>query len=71
MVRQLRKVGWPFHGLDQFETRHSLLTQIDSSNLDKLGMAWSASLDSKRGMKHPTGGWGANVRNVYLSRVLR
>ena len=44
-------VGWPFHGLDQFETRHSPLTQIDSSNLDKLGMAWSASLDSKRGIE--------------------
>jgi quinohemoprotein ethanol dehydrogenase len=31
---------WPTYGLDAAETRHSPLTQIDATNVGRLGLAW-------------------------------
>ncbi len=42
---------WPSHGLDHAETRHSRLTQIDSANVGRLGLAWSYNLESNRGVE--------------------
>ena len=42
---------WPSHGLDYAETRFSRLTQIDSSTLKSLGLAWSYDLESTRGVE--------------------
>jgi PQQ-dependent dehydrogenase (methanol/ethanol family) len=36
--------SWPYFGRDRNNTRFSPLTQIDSSNVGKLGVAWSAGL---------------------------
>jgi alcohol dehydrogenase (cytochrome c) len=36
--------GWPLFGRDRNNTRFSPLTQIDASNVGKLGVAWTASL---------------------------
>lgn len=42
---------WPSYGLDYQETRHSKLSAINSDNVDQLGLAWSASLESRRGVE--------------------
>ncbi|MDO5620022.1 MAG: PQQ-dependent dehydrogenase, methanol/ethanol family [Paracoccus sp. (in: a-proteobacteria)] len=43
--------NWPSHGLDYQETRFSKLDQINAGNVADLGLAWSLSLDSRRGVE--------------------
>jgi quinohemoprotein ethanol dehydrogenase len=43
--------NWPSYGLDYAETRFSRLRQIDTGNVGKLGLAWSYSLESQRGVE--------------------
>ncbi|QDW41374.1 PQQ-dependent dehydrogenase, methanol/ethanol family [Bradyrhizobium sp. KBS0727] len=42
---------WPTIGLDYAETRFSKLNQINTENVKKLGLVWSYSLDSSRGVE--------------------
>jgi quinohemoprotein ethanol dehydrogenase len=42
---------WPTVGLDYAETRFSKLDQINAENVKRLGLAWSYSLDSSRGVE--------------------
>src|SRR5712675_2154268 len=42
---------WPTIGLDYAETRFSKLNQINTDNVTKLGLVWSYSLDSSRGVE--------------------
>src|ERR1700757_1962615 len=42
---------WPTIGLDYAETRFSKLKQITSDNVKGLGLAWTYSLDSSRGIE--------------------
>jgi quinohemoprotein ethanol dehydrogenase len=42
---------WPTIGLDYAETRFSKLNQITSDNVKDLGLVWSYSLDSERGIE--------------------
>jgi PQQ-dependent dehydrogenase (methanol/ethanol family) len=42
---------WPATGLDYSETRFSKLNQINTENVKKLGLVWSYSLDSSRGVE--------------------
>lgn len=42
---------WPTIGLDYAETRFSKLNQINTDNVKKLGLVWSYSLDSSRGVE--------------------
>jgi quinohemoprotein ethanol dehydrogenase len=42
---------WPAIGLDYAETRFSKLHMIDSDNVKGLGLVWSYSLDSSRGVE--------------------
>ena len=43
--------NWLTHGRDYQETRNSPLTQIDASNVGKLGIAWFHDLDTSRGQE--------------------
>jgi len=46
------KVGdWLSYGMNYQEDRHSSLDQINKQNLDKLGLAWSLDLGTKRGIQ--------------------
>ncbi len=42
---------WPAVGLDYAETRFSKLDQINTGNVKNLGLMWSYSLDSSRGVE--------------------
>jgi quinohemoprotein ethanol dehydrogenase len=42
---------WPTIGLDYGETRFSKLNQINTDNVGKLGLVWSYSLESSRGVE--------------------
>ena len=42
---------WPSYGLDYAETRHSALKQINAGNVKELGLVWSYSLESTRGVE--------------------
>ena len=42
---------WPTIGLDYAETRFSKLDQINTDNVRNLGLVWSYSLDSSRGVE--------------------
>jgi glucose dehydrogenase len=42
---------WPTIGLDYGETRFSKLDQINTENVKNLGLMWSYSLDSSRGVE--------------------
>jgi quinohemoprotein ethanol dehydrogenase len=42
---------WPAVGLDYGETRFSKLDQINTGNVKNLGLVWSYSLDSSRGVE--------------------
>ncbi len=42
---------WPSVGLDYAETRYSRLNQIDTGNVKQLGLVWSYSLESTRGVE--------------------
>ena len=43
--------GWPAHGFDAAETRHSPLAQIERNNVDALGLAWHFRFDRPRGVQ--------------------
>lgn len=42
---------WPSYGLDYAETRFSKLDQINTDNVKQLGLQWSYSLGSERGVE--------------------
>ncbi|WP_031337295.1 PQQ-dependent dehydrogenase, methanol/ethanol family [Rhodopseudomonas sp. B29] len=42
---------WPSYGLDYAETRFSKLDQINADNVKQLGLKWSYSLESERGVE--------------------
>jgi PQQ-dependent dehydrogenase (methanol/ethanol family) len=42
---------WPSYGLDYAETRYSRLDQINTSNVQQLGLVWSYDLESTRGVE--------------------
>jgi len=42
---------WPSYGLDYAETRFSKLQQVSTANVKDLGLVWSYSLESKRGVE--------------------
>ncbi len=42
---------WLSYGRDYGEQRHSPLTQVSAENVSKLGLAWSADLDTARGQE--------------------
>lgn len=42
---------WPFYGRDEKEQRFSPLNQINHKTVGKLGLAWSAEVDSDRGQE--------------------
>ena len=54
----LRKAGsgdeWVTYGLDQAETRFSPLTDINASNIARLGLAWSYDVGSGGGGQEAT-----------------
>lgn len=43
--------NWPTYGLDYAETRFSKLNQINTSNVDELGLTWAYDLKSVRGVE--------------------
>ena len=43
--------NWMSHGRTYDEQRHSPLTPIDTENVDQLGLAWYADLDTSRGLE--------------------
>ena len=43
--------NWLAHGRTSSEQRHSPLDQINDSNVDELGLAWFADLDTSRGQQ--------------------
>lgn len=43
--------SWPTYGLDYQETRFSKLHQITADNVDQISLAWSTSLNSRRGIE--------------------
>lgn len=43
--------NWLSHGRNYSETRHSPLTQIDTSNVGSLGLVWAHDLDTGRGQE--------------------
>src|SRR3974390_511997 len=50
--------SWLTYGLTQGETRYSLLKQIDTSNVGKLGLSWSHELGAGGGNQAGTPpGW--------------
>ena len=42
---------WPTHGLDYAETRFSKLNQVNAQNVKNLGLVWSYSLQSSKGVE--------------------
>lgn len=46
-----RRFGWPLHGRDEGEQRHSPLDQIHARNVERLGLAWAAELGTNRGVE--------------------
>lgn len=43
--------NWLNYGLDYAETRFSQLSEVSRANVDKLGLAWSYNLESRRGVE--------------------
>lgn len=43
--------NWALHGGNLAEQRFSALDQIDTRNIDKLGLAWTVALDTARGQE--------------------
>jgi quinohemoprotein ethanol dehydrogenase len=43
--------SWPVIGGDPAEQRFSPLTEIDRSNINRLGFAWEGDVDSTRGLE--------------------
>lgn len=50
-ANRARTADWPTTGLDYAETRFSQLKQIDAGNVKDLGLVWSYSLESTRGVE--------------------
>lgn len=48
---EARPGEWLTHGRDYAETRYSPLDQINTENVKNLGLAWSYSTDTKRGLE--------------------
>lgn len=46
-----RRTGWPSHGRNPWEQRYSPLDQINSLNVDTLGLAWAVDLGTNRGIE--------------------
>ncbi len=46
-----RRTGWPGHGRNPAEQRFSPLDQINTLNVDTLGLAWAADLGTDRGIE--------------------
>ena len=46
-----QRSGWPAHGRDAWEQRHSPLDQINPENVSRLGLAWAADLGTNRGVE--------------------
>ena len=42
---------WQLHGNDWGEQRHSTLQQVDTDNVDQLGLAWSFNMYTRRGIE--------------------
>src|SRR5262245_66151085 len=53
---------WLTYGLNQSETRFSPLTEIDTTNVSRLGLAWSLDLKS--------GGGGQEATPLVANRVI-
>ena len=47
-------VDWPVKGHDDTDAHFSLLAQINTDNIDRLGLAWSLDLDDERGALEAT-----------------
>ncbi len=45
------ETAWASHGNGDFEQRYSKLTHINKSNVNRLGLAWEADMNSKRGLE--------------------
>jgi len=50
-LREADPRSWLSHGRDQAEQRYSPLDQIDETNVDQLGLAWSFDLGTERGVE--------------------
>ena len=50
-VESSNSVEWLSHGNGDFEQRFSSLTQINTNNVESLGLAWEADMDSLRGLE--------------------
>lgn len=48
---QKNDVEWPLHGLNAQEQRYSTLDQINRETVNRLGLAWSFDLYTKRGVE--------------------
>jgi len=46
-----KRSGWPQHGRDAWEQRYSPLDAINTGNVARLGLAWTADLGSRRGLE--------------------
>jgi quinohemoprotein ethanol dehydrogenase len=44
-------VGWPVHGGTDLEQRFSPLGDVNDSNVNRLGLAWTYQLDTRRGQE--------------------
>ncbi len=70
LARPAADVDWAQHGLNPAETRFSDLAQINSANVKRLGVAWSADFDARSlrgvegtplvvaGVMYAVGPWG-------------
>jgi quinohemoprotein ethanol dehydrogenase len=50
-ANQATSKDWPSYGLDYWENRFSHLTQINADNVKNLGLVWTFSLQSTRGVE--------------------
>jgi len=50
-IMRASNTGWRSHGRTYSEQRHSPLSQVDVSNVSKLGLEWSFDLGSSRGIE--------------------
>ena len=67
-----RPGDWLSHGRDPGEARHSPLKQIDATNVKRLGLAWSADMETTRGSgSHAHRRERRDVRHRRLERRVR
>ncbi|CAA0106982.1 Quinohemoprotein alcohol dehydrogenase ADH IIB [Zhongshania aliphaticivorans] len=48
---EIESVDWPMHGNDVYEQRYSVLSDINTDNVSKLGLAWFHDLPEDRGQE--------------------